>query len=422
MTVLTEVGPLKRVIVQPPGRALERMLPHHVHPSSPDYLLFDDLIAVPQAREEHARLQAVLGCAAEVLVFEDLLEEALAVPAARREAIDAVAALERLPESAVVTLESLSPGALAQTLIVGTVGGTLDGEELMSPLPNLIFTRDLAAVVGGMCIVGNARKAARRREAALTWALVDHHPCFAGMEVAQTSREVRGGGTGAYPLTVEGGDVLVISGSLVCIGASERTTWSMIVRLSEELLDHGFTRVLVVEMPRKRSSMHLDTVFTMLAWDRCVIYPPILERGSPAEVRVMRLRQQDGHTLVEPHSGSLLEALAVEGYPLAEVRCGGGHPVYTHREQWTDGANYVALSPGVVIGYARNTRTAEAMAEAGFRCVMARDFLTLFEQEFGGSAEQLQQSGERFAVHIAGSELSRGRGGPRCLTMPLHRA
>ena len=417
MSVTSEVGPLRRVIVQPPGGALERMMPHHIHPTSPDYLLFDDLVHVPQAREEHARMREVLGCVAEVHLFEDLLTEVLATDA-RSTVIDDVARLSKLSDADASLLDGLDAAELAQTLIVGTVGGKLDAPELMAPVPNLIFTRDLAARAGELLIVGNARKQARRRESALTWAVADHHPLLKDAPKAKISREVR---AGSYPLTAEGGDILIISSSLALIGASERTTWSMIIHLADELLEHGFSRVLVAEMPRQRSSMHLDTVFTMLSWDRCVVYGPVLKTGGSEEIDIMRLTRSGRGTLVDELSGDLLDALSQEGYPLSEVLCGGGHPIHAHREQWTDGSNYVALGPGVVLGYARNTHTAAAMAEAGFTCVESTEFLRIFDRQFGGDAEALFASDEQFAIHIAGSELSRGRGGPRCLTMPIER-
>lgn len=416
----SEVGRLRQVVVQPPGIAHQRMLPAHIDPASRDYLLFDDLIDVDQARREHDELCAVLGTTAQVHRLEDLLTQVLATAPVRSGVVARVVKDARLSDAMGAQLEQLSPADLTATLIGGTLGGGLDDAHLMAPVPNLIFTRDLAAMVGDTLVMGHASKAARRRERLLAWAVADHHPLFADTAVARASKSVRQRGFVA-PLTVEGGDVLVISDSLACIGASERTTWSMIVSLTDELLDQGFTRVLVVEMPKQRSSMHLDTVFTVLDWDRCVVYRPLTREKDPEYARIIRLRRVGGATVVEEQEGDLLEALAWEGHPFQAVLCGGGHPVHERREQWTDGANYVALGPGVVLGYARNQVTASHMGAAGFRVLEAPAFLKEFEQEFHGDADALFHSGRRYAIHVRGFELSRGRGGPRCLTLPIER-
>ncbi|RME21047.1 MAG: arginine deiminase [Deltaproteobacteria bacterium] len=418
--VTSEIGRLRRVVVQPPGIAHERMLPRHIDPTSPDYLLFDDLIHVPTARDEHAQLQAVLGVVAEVVEFEDLLREALEEPEVRADVIEQIGIHYDLHGSQRAVLESLDAAELAPTLIVGTVGGGLDAVELFPPIPNLIFTRDLAAVLGDLVVVGNARKPARWREAVLAWAVADHHPLFAGNEVAAISRWIRMRG-GSAPLTVEGGDVLCLSDSVALVGASERTSWSMILQLARELFDHGFSSVLVVEMPKQRSSMHLDTVFTVLDHRTCAVFPNILETGGPEEVEVVHLRRAASGVEVEEFDGDLLQALASVGFSMEPVLCGGGHPVHAVREQWTDGANYVALAPGVVVGYARNEHTAAAMVGVGFEVLSVREFLDLLRRDFHDDPDALLASGRRYAVHIVGHELSRGRGGPRCLTLPLLR-
>ncbi len=418
--VTSEIGRLRRVVVQPPGAAHERMLPRHIEPGSPDYLLFDDLIHVPTAREEHAQLQAVLGAVADVFLFEDLLREALTVQGVRSQVIERLGDHYDLHGFQLSILESLDAAELASTLLVGTVGGRLEAPELFPPVPNLIFTRDLAAVLGDLVVVGNARKPARWREAVLAWAVADHHPLFAGNEVAEISRWIRMRG-GSAPLTVEGGDVLCLSDSVALVGASERTSWAMILQLARELFDHGFSSVLVVEMPKQRSSMHLDTVFTVLDHGASAVFPNILETGGPEEVEVVHLRKADCGVEVEEFEGDLLQALASVGFEMDPVLCGGGHPVHAIREQWTDGANYVALAPGVVVGYARNEHTAQAMVGAGFDVLSVREFLDLLKRDFHDDPDALLASGRRYAVHIVGHELSRGRGGPRCLTLPLYR-
>ncbi|MCB9745122.1 MAG: arginine deiminase [Alphaproteobacteria bacterium] len=414
----SEVARLRRVVVQRPGPAHAAMLPGDIDPASAGYLLFDDLIHVPDAQAEHDQLSAVLSTSAEVARFDDMLSEVLSQESARAWLVEEIGRLEGLGGADARRLGELTPAELERTLVTGSLPGATG--RLFAPLPNLLFARDLAAVVGETLVVGNASKRARKRESLLTWVVVEHHPWFAGARVSENSQWVRKSG-GSYPLTIEGGDVLVISDSLALIGASERTSWSMIIELARELTERGFSRVLVVEMPKQRSSMHLDTVFTLVDWDAATVYTPILEPGGREECRVIRLRRAGDHLAAESVEGNLLDALAAEGHPLRCIPCGGGDPQAMRREQWTDGANHVALSPGVVLGYARNEATGQAMAEHGFEVVHTERFLDIFERDFQGDYSALETSGRRFAVQITGSELSRGRGGPRCLTFPVER-
>ena len=218
-------------------------------------------------------------------------------------------------------------------------------------------------------------------------------------------------------MTFEGGDLLVVSERVVMIGQSERTSLGGVMAVARALLDRtAVEHVLMVNLPKARYCMHLDTVFTFADDDTCVVFPPIIEAPTGHVLHFEAGAEGGGAGAFRMRTlPSVREALEeVTGRSYTFVPCGGADPVRQRREQWTDGANLFAVRPGLVVGYARNRATYEALGAAGFHVVDAASFLEFYGDAAAGSRD-------RIAVRLSGNELSRGRGGPRCMTMPLVR-
>jgi arginine deiminase len=220
-------------------------------------------------------------------------------------------------------------------------------------------------------------------------------------------------------VSLEGGDILVLSPKVLAVGCSERTQADAIHQLAESLRAHhaednsSFDHLLMVLMPNKRSAMHLDTIFTRTSEDECLVYPPYFLEGSRELLNVTAIDLR--HDELRMHtSPSLLKALKRLGIDLKPIFCGGTDPILQQREQWTDGANAFCLAPGVITSYGRNIATAEALDQAGYQVVTAKEVL--------GEPSFDLLDGRKYLVQIEAGELSRARGGPRCMTMPLSRA
>ncbi len=407
--VHSEVGRLRRVLVHEPGPEVDQMVPGMM-----EELLFDDILFGDRARDEHRRFRRVLQLlGVEVLEAEDLLAEALAVPEGRRW-MEAKVFPDLDPEYR-EALRGLDAQGAARALVGGlrrpdTVGsgGSLDELFGIRPLPNWCFQRDTQVVLGRAVHVSAMASLARRREAFLSRAIFRFHPDFSGTPLL----EPPGAGGG---LELEGGDVLVLSPEVVAVGASARTSPAGVEALVQALarVEGGPRWLLRVPLPRVRAYMHLDTLFTPVDRDAALVHAPVILPGSPGCATVDEF---DLHAR-EPRpreAGDLLGALARRGVELEPVVCGGRDPVDQQREQWTDGANALAVAPGVAVLYDRNVRTAEAMDRAGFRIVRADDLLL-------GGAEVDPASGERVCILTPSHELSRARGGPHCLTHPVER-
>jgi arginine deiminase len=448
LNVTSEIGTLRRVVVHTPGQEVRRMTPALRHE-----LLFDDILYLDLARHEHEAFKRLLSAIVppeDVLDSADMLRDVLRDESVRYELIESVCRLQRGPDADVEDLwrilRDAEPHDLAAWLIEGMPDPERDAEltaylsEMpyqLPPLPNLMFMRDPVAVIGSGLMVGHMTFPARKREALLMRYAYMCHP--------------KAGGSKGVPLwfdrlspysltaptpedeaaTIEGGDVLVIRSDVVLVGVSERTSPEAV-----DALARGFARqhsdvrtIYAVIMPKQRSTMHLDTIFTMLSQDDVLVYPPLIMPGGGEQVGIVRVRiNGDGTTHLEPMRKSLVACLEEElGCKLNPIFCGGQSRLYQEREQWTDGANAFALRPGLIVGYERNEQTYMALAEAGYRVVPEGDIVR-WQVGAGGwvvnepLVEEIRTHPERkYAIKIGALELSRARGGPRCMTMPLLR-
>jgi arginine deiminase len=371
---------------------------------------------------EHARLRRLLQFAGvRVIEAQTLLEETLAQPHAR----DWIIRMMTGETSAEVRgrLESIDPEHLASTLVSGVVGGETGGVEIeelfpVMPLPNWCFQRDPQIVVGGGVIFSAMATRTRWHEAILSRAIFTGHPDLAGAPVLfdpYAAEPTKQGFEVLKGMQLEGGDVLVLSPEVLAVGVSERTNRAGIRALARALArrEGGPRWMILIEFPRQRAYMHLDTLITPIDRDACLVYPPVVLGTGREPTHVFEI---DLHAdSLEEHAGdSVLPALRRRGLDYEPVPCGGDDPVAQQREQWTDGANALALAPGLIFLYRRNHRTAEALARRGYRILVAEDVL------MGRDAFDAD-SGEKVCVLLSSHELARARGGPHCLTHPLVR-
>lgn len=402
LNVTSETGRLKGVIVHTPGNEVSLVNPEHK-----DELLFDDIIFEEDARQEHLDMLDIFKTAmpSDGKIFEitDLFLETLQMEEARTYFINSL--VEKLPELNLYIVKKdlmdLSPKALLKFVIEGSASS---GRFTLSPTPNLLFTRDLAAMVGKNVLISKPAKKARYREALLMEALVRFHPMF-----EETNKHII---PIADQASIEGGDVLVASEKLVIIGMSERTSFSGLMTASKGLLESGVETVLAVDIPKQRSSMHLDTIFTFASENECIVFPPaITERKN----NIVAMSHNNGSVTSKtlPSLKYALEELMEREFTF--IQCGGEDRTRQFREQWTDGANVFALAPGIIVGYERNTGTFRMLQEHGYTVMNQFDFIDTYKDR------DFEPGKEKIAISFLGHELCRGRGGARCMTMPIAR-
>jgi arginine deiminase len=417
LNVTSEIGRLKSVLVHLPGREIDLMVPPMMA-----QLLFDDILYGQVAREEHRRFQQLIRFIADdVLDLQDLLEEVLEDEDVKDHIVRDLGKRNRLKRKLIGSLLDTPPAALAEVLISGIARETESGELPqfdIYPIPNLFFMRDPQVVIGDRVVVSSMATQARRRESLLSKYVFENHPHFKREEpfwVDFMESEPERPMPRNMP-TIEGGDILIPRRDLLLVGVTERTNKAGVEALltSLRVAKAGIETAIIVDIPRQRSFMHLDTIFTFINRHECLLYPPVLlpSGSQAAKVTTVDLTKKRGFDY-SPQK-SLLAALKKQDFDLEPIYCGGKSAIDQQREQWTDGANAFALAPGIILLYERNVRTAEALAKAGYHIVYEDDLLL-------GRTELETWTDKKYALQIAGNELSRARGGPRCMTMPLER-
>ena len=392
----SEVSRLATVMLHRPGAELARLTPRNN-----DSLLFDGIPWVGRAQEEHdAFASALRERGVEVLYLGELLEETLAVTAAREtltaSVLDTPRLGDTLRERVAAHLADLAPRELAQVLMAGLAheevkpgAGRSGGlvyqlmdrlDFVIDPLPNLLFTRDSSVWVRDQVAVTSLAMPARNRETTLTQAIYTHHPRFTGTELLYRPGLER----------LEGGDVLLLAPNVLAIGVGERTTPAGAERLARRVFSAGLAHtILAVPIAQERATMHLDTVCTMVDVDAVVMYPNIADtlRAYPVTAGY------DGEPVVGPSRPFLDAAAEAMGIDRLRIIDTGLDPVTAEREQWDDGNNTLAIAPRLCVAYERNVETNAQLERAGIE-----------------------------VIAISGSELGSGRGGPRCMSCPIERA
>jgi arginine deiminase len=403
----SEIGRLETVLVHKPGFEIETMTPQ-----TAEELLYNDILPLQVVAREHQILNDILGLIANSYEINDLIADILVDEQAKKEVIHEIC--KNTAESRIDELMHMDVTELRDTLICGLETKKDSFSAFMSskkfdlpPLPNMYFMRDSSMVFRDTLVNGAMANRVREPEAILTKAVFRHHPKLGNRKILFDGAALAGD-----RIRLEGGDFLVAREDVLLVGLSDRSSSEGLDVLIEEIradLKKPF-HIIAPVLPSERATIHLDMIFNIIDNDKAIVYEPYIL--GPERVKVIHAYAEPGKETKFAFAETIFDALKTVNIHLEPILCGGDNPLYQQREQWLSGNNFFTFEPGKIIGYDCNKATMSALEKAGFTYRAAEVFLN--------GSEKISDH-KKLAIGVPGTELSRGGGGIRCMTLPVKR-